>query len=173
MAIKVTRPAGRPSYVEAALVDWAYKVATELANAQIDLGFEAYGDAAQSYEVEITKKNQVSIYWAEYLKYSVAGRGRHPGGAMPPINDIVDWLDVKGITPDDNKMSINSLAYLIARKQQQEGNQVYRGERPGIPVDRIITESFDDIANEIAFNVAVGAADELIKNIKSYKKNVR
>jgi hypothetical protein len=171
MAIQVKRPRGRPTFTEVALVDWAFLVATELANAQVDLGFEATGDASQSYEVEIVGKNKVSIYWAEYLKFSVAGRGRKPGGGMAPINEIVDWLEVKGIEPDDDK-SIRSLAFAIAKKQQAEGNQVYRGERPGIPVDLIIQESFDNIADELAFKVAVAASELLIKNINSYKKNV-
>lgn len=52
----------------------------------------------------------------EYL----AGRRE---GKMPPIKAIEDWLNAKGIKPIEDKMTVSSLAFLIARKIAQEGTR--------------------------------------------------
>ena len=168
MPVKRIRPVGRPSFTEVALLDWAFVVAKDIEAAQQDLEFIATGDSLDEYEVEITKKNQIEIRAADYLKFSMGNRGRQPGGKMPPIQVILDWIEVKGIVPDDD-MSVNSLAFLIARKQQQEGNLVYRKQRPGIPIELIIDDSWDMIADQLAFDVATAAADLMMEEIKSYK----
>ena len=169
MSVKRIRPQGRPSAAEVAILDWGYLVAKEIETYQRDGDFVASGDSLDSYEVEITKKNQVEIRMADYVKFSVAGRGRHPGGGFPPVNDIVDWIETKGIQVPD-EMTLEGFAFIIARKQFEEGNLVYRGDRPGIPVDLIIAESFDRIGNQIAFDVAVDASKQLTDHIKQYKK---
>lgn len=48
----------------------------------------------------------------------LAGRA---AGKQPPTAPIEKWLNAKGITPINNKISISSLAYLIARKIGKEG----------------------------------------------------
>ena len=168
MSVKRSRPPGRPSHAERALWNWAFEVAKDLELYQQELDFVASGASLDMYEVAITKKNQVSLSWADYLKYSTAGRGRKPGGGMAPIEAIVDWLKVKGIQPEEG--TIEGMAWAIAKKQQQEGNYVHRGKRPGLPVELVINESFDRIGDQLAFEVAQGVADDFIKNINSYKK---
>jgi hypothetical protein len=168
MSIAVQRKVGRPTAIETELVNWAVVVAEQIQEQQRGLDFVASGDSLADYGVVISQRNVVEIVIADYLKYSVAGRGRQPGGGFPPVNAIVDWLETKGIEPPDD-MSLESFAFIIARKQQREGNTVFRGGRPGIPVDLIIAESFDDIKSEMSFNVAAAAAAELVANIKSFK----
>jgi hypothetical protein len=163
MPVKITRQRGRPSAVEKALTEWAFVLAKELEFAQMDLDFVATGNSL-NYEVQITKTNQVKLLWADYLKYSVAGRGRKSGGGFPPLSVIAEWIEVKGIPVPDG-MSLNSFAYLIARKQQEEGNLVYRERRTGIPLDMLIEESFDMIADQMAFDIAVQSADQILKRV--------
>jgi len=185
MSVKRSRPPGRPSAAELALYEWAFIVAKDIELYQQELDFVASGDSLNEYEVSITKKNQIDIYWSNYLKYSTSGRGRKPGGDRAPISVLADWLKVKGITPPDDfwpktnrtktglsmkDRAINSFAAAIAVSQQRDGNQVHKGRRPGIPVELIINESFDTIANKIAFDVATAAADKFVKDINSYKK---
>jgi hypothetical protein len=162
MPVARIRPPGRPSEAERQLYEWAFVLGKEIEMAQQDLRFVASGDSLKDYAVVIAKKNTIHLLMADYIKYSISGRGRRPGGKMAPLNSIIRWIEQKGIAFTG---SIKSLAYLIARKQQKEGNAVYRGERPGIPLEMLIDESFDMISNQIAFNVANDAANRLVKRI--------
>lgn len=168
MPVKLIRRVGRPTLIEEAIALWATAFLSNLEEAQITLGFTASGDSSKQYEAVISR-NEVETYVAEYLKYSIQGVGRHPGGKMPPLEAIVRWLEIKGYRPSDPKMSLKSFAYLIARKQQREGNKVYRGERAGIPLSTIIETSFDDVDNEMALMAARQAADQLEKSLTSTK----
>ena len=60
--------------------------------------------------------NKAFLFGYEYLG------GRRPG-KQPPIKAIEDWIKAKGIKPIEDKMSISSLAYLIARKIANEGTK--------------------------------------------------
>jgi len=170
MPIKITRQRGRPSAIENELLRWGFVLAKEIEDSQKTLDFVSSGDSLNEYEVSIKKKNEVEILMSDYLKYSMAGRGRHPGGGMAPISEIVDWIETKGITVPEDFRTIESFAWAIAKKQQAEGNKVHRNQRPGIPIEMFIVESFEMVSNEMAFNIANAAADEMLKNIKSYKK---
>ena len=185
MSVKRIRPVGRPTFIEVALLDWAFAVAKDIELTQQDLNFVASGESLNQYEAQIIKRNRVVINWADYLKYSVSGRGRKPGGGRAPISVIADWLVEKGISPPEDfwpktnktktglsreQRAINNFAAAISVAQQQRGNQVHKGQRAGIPIDLIIDNSFDAIADQMAFDIARGAADELIKNINKFKK---
>lgn len=168
-AVKVYRQVGRPSKIEEALATWATYIAVVTQYYQQSLDFVATGSSLDEYAV-IIKKNNVQLIMADYIKYQMEGRGRQPGGGMAPIKDLVEWLEVKGIKPDDEDMSLQSLAYLIARKQQREGNAVYRGEREGIPIEDIIQQSFDEIKNEVAEEIALQVATEVFANIQLFEE---
>jgi len=169
MAVKIKRLVGRPTATEAALVLWGDAILSAFKESQEELDFVASGNSLESYGVTVTKRNTVALQMDEYLKYSIAGRGRQPGGLMPPINIIAQWLVKKGIASSGDK-DLNSRAYLIARKQRDEGNQVYRGDRPGIPMDLIISESFDTISDPAAQDIAIELLDNLVKNVKKFKE---
>ena len=169
MSIKITRQVGRPSNIERALVDWGYIILSGIKAEQEDLDFVASGDSLDNYEVRIIKKNKIVIGMSDYLKYSVSTRGRRPGGGMAPIAVIVEWLEAKGI-PAPEDMSLTSFAWAIAKKQQKDGNRVYRHERVGIDVERILADSFDLIKPGIWQLIAEGTANQFVTNIKAQNK---
>ena len=84
---------------------------------------------------------------------------------MPPIEDIVQWIKDKGITPDNgnDEKSILSMAWAIAIKQRDFGNQVHRKDRPAIPLQLILDESFEEVKTEMGFKVAAAEAARLTK----------
>jgi len=48
-------------------------------------------------------------------------KGRKPGGKMPPINVLIDWIKVKHLQPFDATMDERDLAFLIGRMMQRRG----------------------------------------------------
>ena len=168
MSVKVTRNVGRPTKVEEGLVDWGVRVAEEMQDQQIAKDFVASGRSLKQYEVVIAKPNVVDILWASYLQFSLEGVGRQPG-SYPPINAIVQWLIDKKIKPS-KKQTLNSLAFVIARKMAEEGNMVFRGKRSGIDLDDILENSWYDIKDEMALEVAQEAATHMAVNEKKLTK---
>ena len=47
--------------------------------------------------------------------------GRPPGGKMPPINALIDWIKVKHLQPFAARMDERDLAFVIGRRMQQRG----------------------------------------------------
>lgn len=166
MSVKVTRSVGRPTKVEEGLADWAIRVAEEMQAEQEAKDFVASGRSLRSYEVVITQ-NTVELLWASYLRFSLEGVGRRPG-SYPPINAIVQWLKQKKIKPEG--MSLNGLAFIIARKMAEEGNLVFRKKRSGIDLDDIIENSWDVISDEMALEVAQEAAAHMSVHEKQLTK---
>lgn len=71
-------------------------------------GKKASGEFEKGLEIEYSNLTGI-------LKgYTYLGGRR--AGKQPPIKAIEDWLKARGIKPIDDKLSVSSLAYLIARK---------------------------------------------------------
>ena len=79
--------------------------------------------------------------------------GRKPtsgGGGKSLYSMILDWIKVKGITPDNPKMTDNTLAYLISRKIHKQGIKVPNQFNDGKLIDNTFTaESVQDLKNEL------------------------
>ena len=76
-----------------------------------------------------------------------SGRG---DGEKSLYSMIFDWIKVKGITPDDPKMSDNTLAYLISRKIHKQGIKVPNAYNDGKLIDNTFTvESVQDLKSEL------------------------
>lgn len=58
------------------------------------------------------------IVGVPHLTYALEGRG---AGAFPNVQDILEWMMVKGVGASDTTISLQHQAYLIARKISQEG----------------------------------------------------
>ncbi len=89
----------------------------------IKTGHNASGQLAntQSFEVEYNNDNWlITLKMEEYWKYLEYGR---KSGKMPPIDDILSWINVKKILPRGNKKPITKkqLAYVIARSIGKKG----------------------------------------------------
>ena len=64
---------------------------------------------AGEYQIEVAK---------DYGRAVEEGSG--PGG-VAPIQSIIDWMAVRRITPDDPKMKVDELAFLIQKKIAARG----------------------------------------------------
>lgn len=84
-------------------------------------GQRASGKTAESFEVRTTE-NTGELWARTYI--GVLETGRKKGG-MPPMKNIREWIEAKGIQPR-KKISLNSLAFLIVRKISEEGSELYR-----------------------------------------------
>lgn len=71
------------------------------------------------YTANVLSSDFVNLNYTEQLV-----QGRAPG-KFPPIQSIKDWIIAKPITPSDN-ISIDSLAFLIARKIATVGTKIYQ-----------------------------------------------
>ena len=89
-----------------------------------------------------------------YVGALVFGRkptsGGGGGGGRSLYSMILDWIKVKGITPDNPKMTDNTLAYLISRKIHKQGIKVPNQFNDGKLIDNTFTaESVQDLKNEL------------------------
>lgn len=107
---------------------------------QIDKGIRSSGKSSASLRPEIKVSGGTisgNLYGAKYFYQQK--HGRNPG-KFPPIDDILDWIRVKGIVARDNKTSTKQLAFLFARKIAQSGTDIFSGKRPALDVDKKIEE---------------------------------
>ncbi|TYP71493.1 hypothetical protein [Aquimarina intermedia] len=86
-----------------------------------ELGMKASGDWIDSLEVS-AKGMRATIFGLDYTNYLV--NGREPG-RFPPIKKIEQWIYDKNISIE-GKISISSLAFLIARKIAKEGTEYFK-----------------------------------------------
>lgn len=83
-----------------------------------DLGMNASGQWIDSLSVEYDGKNGI-IKGQDYTKYLVEGR---PGGTMPPINVLIDWVQNKlGLSGQE---AVN-VAWAVGMKIKREGTDYY------------------------------------------------
>jgi uncharacterized protein YheU (UPF0270 family) len=64
--------------------------------------------------------------------------GRAPG-KQPPTNAIIEWIESARIKPDG--ISIESLAFLIARKIGREGTDIWKGLQPALGFHVIVEQN--------------------------------
>ena len=89
-----------------------------------------------------------------YVGALVFGRkptsGGGGSGGKSLYSMILDWVKVKGITPDNPKMTDNTLAYLISRKIHKQGIKVPNKFNDGKLIDNTFTaESVQDLKSEL------------------------
>ena len=127
----------------------------ELVSKYDELGMRASGKWEDNLKVNVS--GLIGILTG--LKYSdqlEVGRGKTTGGGDGSVLKAIEkWIDDKGIKPLDDKISISSLAYLIARKIHQEGYD--RKEHGGLElISSVITpERIQKIIDRVTeFNVS-------------------
>lgn len=155
MPVRVKRNIGRPTLIQKEMEVWAVAFLKSVQKAQVALRFTASGQSLDGYQVEVSRRF-IDCVIPFYLKFSM-GEGRRPGGKMAPIQALVDWINTKGFETDPN--SVRSMAFAIAKSQQQKGNAVYQKKRAAIPILTLIDDSFDDIKNDLALAAAKQGAD--------------
>lgn len=121
-------------------------------------GIRSSGKSASSLRVESDSDNG-ALYGSGYFYQQK--HGRKPG-KFPPVDDILDWIRAKGITPKDN-ISEKSLAFLIARKIAKSGTDVFQGRRDGLDVD----EQVKQLVEQFKKDLVKAGQKEIVKQIKT------
>ncbi len=98
--------------------------------------------------------NQGFLFGYEYL-------GGRRAGKMPPLEAIEKWIRAKGLKPLENKLSISSMAFLIARKIGRKGTK----KENNLPIySQVITpERIQEILDKIE-QINVG---QFIKDVEA------
>jgi hypothetical protein len=123
-----------------------------------ELGMRTTGNWADSLEV-VVSENKAVILGVPYSQQLESGR---VPGKQPPSQVIEQWIKDKGIASRiEGKISISSLAYLIARKIGREGwkredhggveliSQVVTPERIQSILDRLSDIYVTDFTNDL------------------------
>jgi hypothetical protein len=141
--------------------NWLVDTEKQLFDNYIKLGLKAsgsWGDSLEHKSVVNEKYIKASVlankyaYWLENGRKPTAPEKR---GRLYGI--IKQWIEDKGIQPDDPKMSKKTLAWLIARKIDFEGIKVPNQYNSGGLVSDVITEKHilnlsDSIKGVISLN---------------------
>jgi hypothetical protein len=123
------------------------QIAADIIQDQEDKNIRASGASAQSIDVSMNDTGG-DLVGASYIYFQIYGR--RPG-KYPPLTTIQEWIKVKGISLE--KISIKSLAYLIARKIATAGTRIFQKMSEGLAVDNILAENSDKLADQIGDNV--------------------
>lgn len=103
---------------------------------QKDKGIRSSGKSAESLTISVYG-NTGTLSGAKYFVQQTLGR---KPGKFPPIDDILDWIRAKRISPRDPKTTERQLAFLFARKIARSGTDIFQGKRPGLDMDEIIAK---------------------------------
>lgn len=103
---------------------------------QKEQGIRSSGESADSLRIETTDTSG-TLYGAKYFYQQKFGR---KPGKFPPVDDILDWIRAKKITPKDPKTSERQLAFIFARKIARSGTDIHQGKREGLKVEDQVEE---------------------------------
>ena len=91
---------------------------------------KAHSELVNAITLEKLRAGQYQIEVAKDYGRSVE-EGSGPGG-LAPIQSIIDWMAVRRITPNDPKMEIDELAFLIQRKIAARGTPAQPYMEPAV-----------------------------------------
>ena len=157
------RQVGRPSNIERAIAIFMVGIADSVQSEQKNQNMIASGDSLNSHVVTITKPNQGSYEAAEYYTFLIKGQGRKKRSKFPPPEEIENWIQNKGIRPEN--MSMKQLVFLISRKISELGTAITQG-RKGIDMDRIVLDhikAFDEAVGDV---VATEIGEQMTKSFE-------
>jgi hypothetical protein len=130
------------------------------------LGMKASGKWADSLEVKIIGNNDKSVSqiigenYTEQLAF-----GRSPG-KFPPIKAIEKWIYDKGISLIGKKITVSSLAFLIARKIAREGTKYFKQGGTDL-IEAVITpERIEKIISQVKEINVTTFTNGLIEQLK-------
>lgn len=121
-------------------------------------GIRSSGKSASSLKIRVDANSGTLTGVRYFYKQKF---GRKPG-RFPPIDDILDWIREKRITPRDPKTTERQLAFLFARKIAQSGTDIFEGKRPALNVEDKIKE----LVAQFAKNIATEFKDKIIITLK-------
>lgn len=126
----------------------------------VDSGHNATGHLADSQSFEIDYSNNtwtITLKMADYWKW--LEYGRRPG-KMPPVDKILEWINVRKVLPRNNKkLPQKSLAFAISKSISKKG----------LPATHLLQKSMSsfDFKNKVLgsiFQVYKSQVDSMIQN---------
>ena len=116
---------------------------------QKDKGIYSSGKSASSIRKDV-EETSGQLFGSSYFYQQK--HGRKPG-KFPPIDDMLNWIRAKGITPRDGKTTERQLAFLFARKIAREGTDIFQGKRPeldpGEQIQKLVMEFSRSVSKEL------------------------
>jgi len=136
------------------------KMRLAIITSQQTLGIRDTGRSAASLKITGSRKfGAVIASNLPYLETNFDGFGRPPGG-QPPMQSILQWGKLSPREGQTREQAAFAVAHSIAIK----GTDIHRGAQ-GIPMDRIVKEGADSLAEALADNELQRALDA-IDNIR-------
>jgi len=81
---------------------------------------------------------------------AVVSEGRPAGKRFPNIQNIKDWIQAKGITPNASTIKPRDLAYVIARAISQNGSIKRFGYKGSGLLDYVINKNNETLTQDLA-----------------------
>lgn len=100
---------------------------SDLVQDQVAKRLTKSGRSAATLEVANVTDSSGQLLAGDSIMAQIFGRAP---GKQPPTNAIVAWIESAGIQPEG--ISIESLAFLIARKIGREGTDIWKGLQPAL-----------------------------------------
>ncbi len=151
---------------------WLDDARKDLVKNYNQMGLRAFGQWER--ELEGQSKIEQDKYHAimlgmDYTYYLEHGRGqsRKKGSGNISLKDAIrQWIDDKGITPD--RISKDSLAYIIARKIHTQGIRVPNQFNKGGLVANVITKQrIDDLIKGVSLIYIEDFKSTILKELKN------
>lgn len=128
------------------LSDFGNKLVEAIRQKQIQKGIIASGKSAAELEIKATDKQLQVIDREGYFEFQEFGR--RPG-KRPPRESIKQWIELKLQGNIRSGISIDSLAFLIARKIGQQGTKTFRTNPTGVLSEVINEEAMQNLKSQI------------------------
>jgi hypothetical protein len=116
------------------------RVRDEIVDEQIQKDLFASGKSASSLQVVATETGGQLVGDDSFI-YQTDKVGRRPG-TMPPIKAIEEWIEVKMLS------FLNPWA--VAKSIAKKGTSIFRGERKGIDIDKILETNREILIKDLA-----------------------
>lgn len=145
------------------LKNYFLRVIKDLRGDQSQKKITASGSSADSltFEADDTSGQLLGF---DYFYFQIVGR--KPGKFAPP-DAILQWIQDKGIKPNNPKTSLKSLAYLINRKIAMKGTDIFGGKRPGLDFEQVVAgDNLEQLLNELGIVKAKELTTFLVNEIK-------
>ena len=130
---------------------------------------KASGNLQESMKVVKGQHSDRAFLSADnYLSTTFQGVGVKKNKIFP-LRQITQWLTYKPIVPRDEQgrfLPRKSLAYLIARKIWLEGSAVARGDRQGVPINKILKAELPPTGRKLAQAYARDFANKTKKELE-------
>lgn len=127
----------------------------------------ATGKTEDSLKVEAAETRLI-IYALNHIVTLEDGRGptRSGSGRGELKQRIREWILAKGITPEQGT-SVDTLAFLIARKIHREGTRLYRrGGNSGVLRSVLNDARFEQFADKVAETSATAIESDVLRELE-------